>query len=136
MPPQKYLITKDENGNYVIASPVKSKTNPNHYTLKKIRTLTSLVDPYKNCNNPSVNPVKNRNVKQTKKGLSILSYILIAIVLACLFFTIHSFCKKERYLDSYVKKDLDNIFNSNNLESNNLESESLWDQYPLLHGRS
>jgi len=130
--PHQYLITKDENGNYVIASPVKSKTNPNHYTLKKIRTLTSLVDPYKNCNNPSVNPVvKNRNVKQTKKGLSILSYILIAIVLACLFFTIHSFCKKERYLDSYVKEDLDNIFNSNNIE------DSLWDQYPLLHdGRS
>ena len=91
--PHQYLITQDENGNYVIASPVTSKKNPNSYTLKKICTLNS----YKNCNPPVL---KNRNVKQTKKGLSTLSYILIAIVLVCLFFTIHSLLLKMQLLIS------------------------------------
>ena len=35
----QYLITKDENGNYVIASPVQSSDSKS-YTLEKLCTLT------------------------------------------------------------------------------------------------
>jgi hypothetical protein len=89
----QYLITKDENQNYVIASPVKSKKNPNSYTLKKICTLTSsLDDPCKNCKN-CVDPLKSH--KSTKKSLFTSSYILIIVCLALFFLIIY--CIKFSY---------------------------------------
>ena len=86
--PHQYLITQDENGNYVIASPVTSKKNPNSYTLKKICTLNSSVDDScKNC----VDPLKNaKSLKNTKKSLcTSSSYILIIVCLALFFLIIY-----------------------------------------------
>jgi hypothetical protein len=101
----QYLITKDENGNYVIASPVQSSDSKS-YTLEKLCTLTcSGNDPCKNCdkcNKPTpvavppiqVDPatllayLKNRkqngyqqNIKfvDTKGGLSPVSVVLISL---------------------------------------------------------
>jgi hypothetical protein len=102
----QYLITKDENGNYVIASPVQSSDSKS-YTLEKLCTLTcSGNDPCKNCdkcNKPTpvappiqVDPAtllaylrqkngskngaqKNIQFVDTKGGLSTVSVVLIAL---------------------------------------------------------
>jgi hypothetical protein len=126
MPPQKYLITKDENGNYVIASPITSKKDPNSYTLKKICTLTS---PSKNCS-----PVlKNFNVKQSTKDQYTFSYILNAIVLVCLFclfcFTIHLFCKRKQYLSGQLNDSSSSSSLWNNWARGREEPDLLFDDY-------
>jgi hypothetical protein len=99
----QYLITKDENGNYVIASPVQSSDSKS-YTLEKLCTLTcSGNDPCKNCDKcnkstpvAAVPPIQvdpatllaylkqknnQKNIKfvDTKGGLSTVSVVLIAL---------------------------------------------------------
>jgi len=100
----QYLITKDENGNYVIASPIQSNDSKS-YTLEKLCTLTCAGnDPCKNCdkcNKPTpvqVPPVQvdpatllaylkqnkrnqQKNIKfvDTKGGLSPVSIVLISL---------------------------------------------------------
>ena len=119
----QYLITKDENGNYVIASPVQSSDSKS-YTLEKLCTLTCAGnDPCKNCdkcNKPTpvaappiqVDPAtllaylkKNKrappkNIKfvDTKGGLSPVSVVLISLgvlLLLIIAFYLYKFLYKK-----------------------------------------
>ena len=118
----QYLITKDENGNYVIASPVQSSDSKS-YTLEKLCTLTCAGnDPCKNCdkcNKPTpvaVPPVqvdpatllaylksqrsqpKNIKFVDTKGGLSPVSVVLISLgvlLLLIIAFYLYKFLYKK-----------------------------------------
>ena len=116
----QYLITKDENGNYVIASPVQSSDSKS-YTLEKLCTLTCAGnDPCKNCdkcNKPTpvaappiqVDPAtllaylkqnQQKNIKfvDTKGGLSPVSVVLISLgvlLLLIIAFYLYKFLKKK-----------------------------------------
>ena len=121
----QYLITKDENGNYVIASPVQSRDSKS-YTLEKLCTLTcSGNDPCKNCdkcNKPTpvaappvqVDPAtllaylkRNQQKKRAQKnikfvdakgGPSPVSVVLISLgvlLLLIIAFYLYKFLKKK-----------------------------------------
>ena len=136
----QYLITKDENGNYVIASPSQSSDSKS-YTLEKLCTLACAGnDPCKNCdkcNKPTpvaVPPVqvdpatllaylksqrsqpKNIKFVDTKGGLSRVSVVLISLGVLLLLisaFYLYKFLYKKfkKFNKLLSKKDL--TFNEN-----------------------